>query len=526
MATAGAIHQLVTRYVADERVPGLGYAITDADRILEEGVVGVRDLASGARVDPDALFEIGSIGKAFTAIVVLQLADEGRLAVDDPVVRHLPWFRVPRTGARITIHDLLSHTAGITAGIDGTPEAAFQVHALRRLPPGSARGRHFHYSNVGYKALGLVIEAVDGRPYPAAVRARVLEPLGMAATAPAVTNAIRDRLAVGHQTVPDDRIPHPGLPQIAVPWLETDTADGSIASTAGDMAAFARLLIRGGRAGVLSPTAFQQMTTPHSAGPLGYGYGLMARAMHDRRWLGHGGGMVGYLAGLQIDQDAGVGAVVLQNGMSGNPVALARRLVLAATGDEPAARQPPPAGAPPLAGMYVRLDGEGPGPDAFEIVLHDDAAHVRVAGREARLDAYGEGAWLAPDDALDHHLLAGGQAGEPWLWHGGARYAIAGTMPRALPEPEPRLRAYVGQYRSHNPWTTNFRVVLRGDRLWLTFAAAPDGFDDEQPLFERRDGSFRVGTDRLGPERVRFDTLVAGRALRAWLSGWDYYRTS
>ena len=98
-------------------------------------------------------------------------------------------------------------------------------------------------------------------------------------------------------------------------------------------------------------------------------------------------------------------------------------------------------------------------------------------------------------------------------------------MPPALPDPEPRLRAFVGHCRAHNPWTTNFRVILRGDRLWLTFAAAPDGFEAEQPLFERRDGSFRVGAERLGPERVRFDTVVGGRALRAWLSGWDYYRT-
>lgn len=526
MPPADAVHQLATRYAADERVPGLACAVTDAAGILDQAVVGVADLASGGGIGPDTLFEIGSIGKAFTAIVVLQLADEGRLSLDDPVVRHLPWFRVPRTGARIMLHHLLSHTAGITTGIDGTPEAAFQVHALRRLSPGSAPGRHFHYSNVGYKALGLVIEAVDGRPYPAAVRARVLEPLGMSATAPAVTNAIRERLAVGHQTIPDDRIPHAGLSQVAAPWLETDTADGSIASTATDMATFARLLIRGGGPGVLSPAAFRLMTTPHSPGPLGYGYGLMARTISDRRWLGHGGGMVGYLAGLQIDRDAGVGAIVVQNGMGGNPVALARRLVLAATGEADPARKPAPPGPAPVPGRYVRFDGDPAAPGAFEIVRRGEASRVRVAGREVGLESFGAIAWLAPDEALDRHLLARDEGGaESWLWHGGTRFAIAGTTPPALSEPEPRLRSFVGQYRSHDPWTTNFRVVLRGDRLWLTFAAAPDGFDDEQPLVERRDGSFRVGADRLGPERVRFDTVVGGRALRAWLSGWDYYRT-
>ncbi len=106
---------------------------------------------------------------------------EGRLAVDDPVVRHLPWFRVPRTGDRITLHHLLSHTGGITAGVDGTPEATFQVWRLRDLPPG-----------VGARpALPLLERRVQGarpghrghrgRGVPArSIRRRVLEPLGMA----------------------------------------------------------------------------------------------------------------------------------------------------------------------------------------------------------------------------------------------------------------------------------------------------------------------------------------------------------
>ena len=109
----------------------------------------------------------------------MQLVEEGKVRLDDPVVRHLPWFKVPRTGERITIRHLLSHTAGITAGIDGTPEPRFQVWRLRDLPPGSAPGRRFHYSNVGFKAIGLMVEAIEGAPYPDVVRRRVLEPLGM-----------------------------------------------------------------------------------------------------------------------------------------------------------------------------------------------------------------------------------------------------------------------------------------------------------------------------------------------------------
>jgi hypothetical protein len=110
------------------------------------------------------------------------------------------------------------------------------------------------------------------------------------------------------------------------------------------------------------------------------------------------------------------------------------------------------------------------------------------------------------------------------LWHGGRRYVLGGTAARPLPEPSNELKAIAGHYRSHNPWTTNFRIVLRGDRPWLIFAGAPDGFDTEQPLIPGDGDSYWVGEDPANPEAAHFDTVVDGRALRAWLSGWPYYR--
>ena len=74
-----------------------------------------------------------------------------------------------------------------------------------------------------------------------------------------------------------------------------------------------------------------------------------------------------------------------------------------------------------------------------------------------------------------------------------------GTAPRRLPEPSAELQAIAGHYRSHNPWTTNFRIVLRGDEPWLIFAGAPDGFDTEQILVPLDDGSYRVGDGSRQP---------------------------
>jgi CubicO group peptidase (beta-lactamase class C family) len=242
--------------------PGAVLGLTDRDATLAVRTYGFAELASRRPVTADTLFEIGSIGKTFTAVAILQLVDEGRIDVGSPVARYLPWFEVPQPegAAPITVGDLLSHTSGIVAGIDATPEAAFQVWSLRDLPAKTKPGERFHYSNVGYKALGLVLEAVDGRPYPDVIRERVLAPLGMSATEPAITHDIRERLAVGYDYLYDDRPGSHGAPLAPATWLETATADGSIASTADDMCAFARLLLRGGE-GLLSEEAFAQMST-------------------------------------------------------------------------------------------------------------------------------------------------------------------------------------------------------------------------------------------------------------------------
>jgi CubicO group peptidase (beta-lactamase class C family) len=512
-----------------DHVPGVAVAVTDDRRTMVCETFGLADVAAGRPVDAGTLFEIGSIGKTFTAVVVLQLVEEGRIALDDPVQRHLPSFEVPLVGRAITVHDLLSHTAGINAGIDGTPEARFQVWALRDLVPGSAPGTRFHYSNVGFKALGLMIEAVDGRRYAESVRARLLEPLGMTDSEPEIRHAIRPRMAVGYEYLYDDRVLHSGQPLVPAPWLETDTADGSIASTAADMAKFARMLLRRGEspAGrLMSEASFQTMRTSHAT-PIerwAYGYGLSISERGGRTYLGHGGGMVGYTAGLQVEPESGLGAVVLQNAYGLDPMALARTAIaVVRDGREP---QPSDDGsdAVDLVGTYRSAGDVAP----IEVVERGDKLVVRSADVEVEveLEDFGDRRFLAAHPSLDRHLLAFGppEGSAIELWHGDVRYVREGTTAAPLATPDPSLLPLAGHYRSHNPWATNFRVMLRGDRAWLTFPAAPDGFEDEQPLVALPDGSFRVGEEEDLPERLAFDTVVDGRALRAWLSGFPYYR--
>src|SRR3954469_14610212 len=317
-----ALRDLVARYLVDEGVPGIALAVTDRDGTVVSLVGGWADLDARRPVVPETLFEIGSIGKVFTAEIVLQLVDEGRLALDDPIVRHIPWFDVPRYGARITIHHLLGHTAGITAGVEGTPDAVMQVWRLRDLPPGSAPGRHVHYSNLGYKVLGLVIEAVDGVPFALSLQRRILDPWGMDTSAAAVSQEVRPRLAVGYEPARDDVPWNLGDPVRPGTWLTTGTADGCSCTNAEDLVAASRRFMADERGHVA------RMVEPQPVrGGEHQGYALATTTVGGRTFVGKGGGMIGYTAGLQWEPASGFAAVVLQNGPFGMPNALARLVV-------------------------------------------------------------------------------------------------------------------------------------------------------------------------------------------------------
>jgi D-alanyl-D-alanine carboxypeptidase len=195
-------------------VPGLALAVTDRDGLIVERTYGQADVAAGRPVMPDTMFEIGSIGKSFTACCVMQLVEEGRLDLNAPVTTYLPWFEIRSPFDQpITLHHLLSHTAGMTHGGDITSNSLFEVWALRdsetTMPPGKA----FWYSNVGYRVVCAVIEAVEGRPYAECLRERVLDRVGMTDSEPAIRTEARSNGGWPWGTVPGrstGRRSHPG----------------------------------------------------------------------------------------------------------------------------------------------------------------------------------------------------------------------------------------------------------------------------------------------------------------------------
>jgi CubicO group peptidase (beta-lactamase class C family) len=524
----------VDQRVRAGNIPGVCVALTDREKLLGQFTHGFADMATRAPLTPYHLFEIGSVSKSFTAIATLQLCEGGQLDLHAPVTRFLPWFHVPSDHEPITLHHLLSHTAGIIRGTEFTAEACYEVWALRDMQAIARPGTYFHYSNVGYKALGLVLEEVLDQSYRAIIQERILDRLGMDSTEPVITHDTRKRLAVGYESLYDDRPAHPSHPLVPATWLETGTADGSIASTAVDMAVYVRMLLnrgQGPRGRVLSEESFRLMTRrvielPDEDEEHGssYGYGLNLSEDEGHTIIGHGGGMVGYYASILADLDDGLGVIVLINS-PGEPAGIARftlKLLRAAFHDQ----QLPPLPPTPVptcidspadfAARYRSKTG------AFTLAVQGERLIMVHCGDCLALEERGEDRFHVPHpDFARFHLRFGREEGEVVEafhgpnWYVNERY----RGPTRFDFPE-EWAAYPGHYRSHNPWYTNFHVISRKGKLFLV---EPSG--DEEVLVPLEDSVFRIGDDERIPERLHFDTVLSGRALRANLSGCDYYRT-
>ena len=539
------------RWLGAVPAAGLAVSVTDRRRTLYVGGLGYADMAARRPVLADTTFQIGSIGKSMTALAVLQLVEAGRLDLDAPVSTHLPWFAMPSRYGAITLRHLLSHTAGLPAGTDFTPAARYEGFALRDTEAAWEPGSRFHYSNTGYKLLGWLLEDITGQDYGSVIRQRVLEPLGMTATDPVITHATRHRMATGYAPLHDDRPYRRNDTPVPATWMEYAVGDGSPAATAGDIARYMRLFLNGGRgevAPVVSPAIYRMMTTPvitMSRGDAyehdyGYGFGIISHWADGHHFIGHGGSTVGFRAIMLTDQTDELGVVMMCNGSDVDTYGPARYALqfAAAVGNGQPAPEPPPipdatrvAEAGRYAGDYVH---ESTG---AMLSIHADGDGLRWHGGDgasAALEHISGNAFCAPHDDFAPYPLrfrsrvdAGDDAPMVEVHHGPAVYVRQGDRPLAVGAPGPaEWAAFPGHYRSHAPYVSNFRVVLRRGRLYLAWPNGGEEALTPHPSDAGPSPRFLVGTPgEPTAEWLRFDTVVGRRALRIlWAGGGSFYR--
>ena len=257
-ASKGTTFDAIDAYIEGQmcrlNIPGVSLAIVEGDQIVHLRGFG-RSRPGGEAPSPQTPFPIGSLTKSFTALAVMQLVETGKIDLDAPVQRYLPWFCVadPHASAQMTVRHLLNQTSGLPtstgeialADFDDSPGAMErQARALATLvlirPVGSA----FEYSNSNYILLGLIIEAASGESFTDYIQNHIFNPLGMSHSYTSQTVAKQNGLAVGHQqwfVIPFAASNMP-IPQGALPG-------GGLISSAEDIARYMIALLNGGRYG-------------------------------------------------------------------------------------------------------------------------------------------------------------------------------------------------------------------------------------------------------------------------------------
>ncbi|RIK39536.1 MAG: serine hydrolase [Chloroflexi bacterium] len=318
--------------MAQREQPGLSIGIVYDQQLVWARGFGYADLARKVPATPNTLYRIASITKLFTSTAILQLRDEGKVQLDDPLTCYLPWFQIKQRfpdAPPITLRHLLTHTSGLPR------EAAFpywvdnefpDIEAIRKYLPEQetalATEAKWKYSNLGLTLLGEVVSAVTGMPWADYIEQKILQPLGMENTFARTVPADHPQLAVGYgrrlRNQPRSISPHSDTNGIA--------PSANMTSCVEDLAKFAMLQLRDGpRQGkqVLRGASLREMQRVHWLNPdwsAGRGLGFYVWRLSGKTLAGHGGALQGYRTEFQVCPEDKVAVIVLTNADDGMPL--------------------------------------------------------------------------------------------------------------------------------------------------------------------------------------------------------------
>jgi CubicO group peptidase (beta-lactamase class C family) len=332
-----AVDAIFARFQKESHAPGLVYGVVADGRLVHVKALGVQDLAAKRTVTPDSLFRIASMSKAFTALGILKLRDDGKLSLDAPAETYVPemrsWRYPTADSPRITVRDLLHHASGfVTDNPWGDRQQVISDAEFTRMleegvPFTRAPGLAFEYSNFGYATLGRIITNVTGMPYDQYISRTILRPLGMTSTGYEVRDWPIERRAIGYRWENEA-------------WSEEPTmrhgpfgAMGGLQTSANDYAKWMAYLLSAWPArddshagpvrrstlrelaqGANFPRLRQRYGSTPATQAIAYGMGLIAATDPDLgNTLSHGGGYPGYGSHMMLMTDHGVGIFVFSN---------------------------------------------------------------------------------------------------------------------------------------------------------------------------------------------------------------------
>ena len=376
------LHRTALARQREGRVPGLAAAVSRAGELVWFAGIGTGEVETQRTPGPDDQYLIASNTKTFTAVMVMQLRDEGRLSLDDRLGDHLP-----DVAHEVSVRQALAHVSGMQREPLGDvwdtldqPDAESLIRGFAEAERVGRPHSRWHYSNLAYAVLGQVVEKLDGRTWWEALEARLLGPLGMTRTTVGFDEGPH---ATGYFVPPFHDVPRPE----PVVDLRAMAPVGGLASTARDLARWSAFVAKPDP-GILSPDTLEEMCQPQVLTDVdrwttGMGLGFFVhRSASGRTWVGHDGGMPGHNTALLTHRESGTGGIALMNNTSSpDPTALAIQLADRVVDDVPEEEEPWRAGTTvpeDLAGIIGRWYSEGRG--------------FTFSVREGRLEARQDGA--------------------------------------------------------------------------------------------------------------------------------------
>lgn len=542
MSTLRDLGEEATRFFP---LPGGVVTIIDRGGAVAQTTFGYANLEESIPMPTTGQFQIGSISKLFTSLVVNRLIDDGRLRFGETLGDVLSWPKFGPAMQRVTVEELLNHTSGLPAGADALADDAAEIWNVRAKEIDLASRGHFHYSNIGYQLLGEIVRERTGHRLSDLVHEHFLGRLQMTGARSEVRYEDRATLVPGYWPTAPHQPWAPGDALTPSVLLESDSASGNVIATSDDMARLVMALIGASTgdpvldtegATVISASTLNRLTTklapegepvalPVGLAPVAqsrYGLGINVEKIEGHHCLSHGGGMVGYSTFLLVDCTSEFGVVVLTNA-NGDTVAaqlLARiahaqfvRRDAGAALRHPFTMDTTVRGALTVDGLQSspRSDSNGVGSfvsdrDGSLLEMVDPGAAqplvVRFMGEEAQLSKRPSGRFVTNHPQLRRYYLdlALTQDGASWFY--GEQIFGPAASPSSRNVEHHEVNPLVGHYRSYSPWFPEFRIIDRGGTLLLSAPGGVEATSDDEELVDVGEGVLRVGADPIMPERL------------------------